>query len=48
MTFYMPHTLAGMIAHKKTPTGTTVEVDNGTILPVDGFGTIEMDLSVHP
>ena len=33
-----------MIAYKKALTGTTVEVANGTILPVDGFGTIEVDL----
>ena len=26
------------------PTGTTVEVADGTILPVDGFGTVEVDL----
>ena len=33
-----------MAACKKTPTGTTVEVPDGTSLPVDGFGTIEVDL----
>ena len=42
--FHMPHTQAGMIVYKKTPAGTTVEVADGTILPVDGFGTVEVDL----
>ena len=43
-TFHMSHTRVGMTAYKKAPPGTTVEVTDGTILPVDGFGTIEMDL----
>ena len=33
-----------MTAYKKTPAGTTVEVDDGTILPVDSFGTVEVNL----
>ena len=33
-----------MTAYKKAPAGTTVEVANGIILPVDGFGTIKVDL----
>ena len=33
-----------MIAYKKAPTGTIVEVADGTILPMDGFGTVEVDL----
>ena len=33
-----------MTAYKKAPGGTTVEVADGTILPVDGFGTVEVDL----
>ena len=42
--FHISHSRAGMIAYKKAPAGTTVEVANGTILPVDGFGTVEVDL----
>ena len=38
-------TRAGMTAYKKAPAGTTVEVTGGTILQVDGFGTIEVDLN---
>ena len=33
-----------MIAYKNAPAGTTVEVADGTILPVDGFGTVEIGL----
>ena len=33
-----------MIAYKKAPAGTTVEVADGTILPMDGFGTVKVDL----
>ena len=33
-----------MTAYKKVPAGTTVETADGTILPVDGFGTVEVDL----
>ena len=43
-TFHMSHTRTGMIAYKKVPAGTTVEVANETILPVEGFGTVEVDL----
>ena len=39
----MFHTQAGMTAYKKAPAGTTVEVADGTVLPVDGFGTVEVD-----
>ena len=42
--FHMSHTRAGMIAYKKAPARTTVEFTNGTILPIDGFGTIKVDL----
>ena len=44
--FHMSHTQAGMTAYKKAPAGTTVEVADGTILPVAGFGfgTVEVDL----
>ena len=40
----MSHTLAGMTFYKKAPPGTTVEVADGIILPVDGLGTIRVDL----
>ena len=33
-----------MTVYKKAPTGTTVEVADRTILPVDGFGIVEVDL----
>ena len=42
--FHISHTQAGMTVFKKAPTGTTVKVTDGTILPVDGFGTVEVDL----
>ena len=42
--FHMPHTQAGITAYKKVPAGTTVEVADGTMLPIDGFGTVEVDL----
>ena len=42
--FHMSNIQAGMTTHKKVPAGTTVEVADDTILPVDGFGTVEMDL----
>ena len=45
-TFYMSPTRAGMTAYKNTSSGTTVETANGTILPVDRFGTIEMGLDL--
>ena len=43
-TFHMSHTRAGMAAYKKASPGTTVEIADGNILPVDGFGRIEMEL----
>ena len=43
--FHMSHTRAGMSAYKKRRRrGTTVEIVDGNILPVDGFGRIEVDL----
>ena len=42
--FHMSHPQAGMTAYKKAPAGTTVEVADRTVLPVDGFGTVEVDL----
>ena len=42
--FHISHTQAGMGAYKKTPAETTAEVVDGTIFPVDGFGTVEVDL----
>ena len=43
-TSHMSHTRAGMSAYKKASPGTTVEIADGNILPVDGFGRIEVDL----
>ena len=43
-TFHMSHTCAGMSAYKKASPGTNVEIADGNILPVDGFGRIEVDL----
>ena len=43
VSFHMFHTQAGMTAYKKAPAGTTVEIADGTILPVDGL-TVEVDL----
>ena len=43
-TFHMSHTRAGMSAYKKASPGTNVESADGNILPVDGFGRIEVDL----
>ena len=43
-TFHMSHIRAGMSAYKKASPGTTVEIADGNILPVDGFGRIEVDL----
>ena len=43
-TFHMSHTRAGVSAYKKASTGTNVEIADGNILPVDGFGRIEVDL----
>ena len=42
--FHVSHAQAGMTAYRKAPTGTTVEVAGGPIFPVDGFGTVEVDL----
>ena len=42
--FHMSHTQSGMIVYKKAPPGTIIEVADGTILPVDGFETIKVDL----
>ena len=42
--FHKSHTQAGMTAYKKVPVGKTVEVADGTIFPVDEFGTVEVDL----
>ena len=44
-TFHMSHTRAGMSAYKKASPDTTVEIADGNILPVDGFGRIEMGLN---
>ena len=33
-----------MTAYKKAPAGTTVEVADRTILPINGFGTVGVDL----
>ena len=38
------HTRAEMTSYKKAPARTTVEVADGTRLPVNGFRTIEVDL----
>ena len=43
-TFHMSHTRAGMSGYKKASPGTNVEIADGNILPVDGFGRIEVDL----
>ena len=43
-TFHMSPTRAGMSANKKASPGTNVEITDGNILPVDGFGKIEVDL----
>ena len=43
-TFHISHTRAGMSAYKKASPGTNVEIADGNILPVDGFGRIEVDL----
>ena len=43
--FHMSHTRAGITAYKKAPAGTTVEIADETILPGDGFETVdEVDL----
>ena len=43
-TFHMSHTRAGMSAYEKASPGTNVEIADGNILPVDGFGRIEVDM----
>ena len=43
-TFHMSHTRDGMSNYKKASLGTNVEVADGNVLPVDGFGRIEVDL----
>ena len=43
-TSHMSHTRAGMSAYKKASPGTTVEIADGNILPVNEFGRIEVDL----
>ena len=40
--FHRSHIQDGMTAYKKAPAGTTIEVTDGTILPVDGFDTVEV------
>ena len=40
----MSHTRAGMSAYKKASPGTNVEIADVNILPVNGFGRIEVDL----
>ena len=42
--FHMSHTRGGMSAYKKASPKTSVEIADGNILPVDGFGRIEVDL----
>ena len=43
-TFHISHTRAGMSVYKKASPGTNVEIADGNILPVDGFGRIEVNL----
>ena len=43
-TFHTSHTRAGMSAYNKASPRTTVEIDDGNIPPVNGFGRIEVDL----
>ena len=43
-TFHMSHTRAGMSIYKKASPGTNVEISDGNILPVGGFGRTEVDL----
>ena len=40
----MSHTRAETAAYKKASPGTTIGVTDGTVLPVEGFGAIKMDL----
>ena len=43
-TFHMSHTRAGMSPYKEASPGTNVEIADGNILPVNGFGRVEVDL----
>ena len=43
-TFHMSHARARMSAYKKASPGTNVEIAEGNILPVDGYGRIDVDL----
>ena len=43
-TFHISHTRAGMSVYKKASPRTNIEIADGNILPVDGFGRIEVDL----
>ena len=43
-TFHMSHTRAGMSSYKKASPGAAVEIADGNILSVDGFGRIEVDV----
>ena len=43
-TLRMSHTRAGISVYKKASPRTNVEIADGNILPVDGFGRIEVDL----
>ena len=43
-TFHMSHTRAGIFSYKKASPRTNVEIVDGNILQVDGFGRIEVDL----
>ena len=43
--FHTSHTQVGMTANKDSHVRTTVDVAGRTILPVDGVGTVEVDLS---
>ena len=40
----MFHTQAEIAAYKNVPAGTSVKVADRIILPVGGFGTVEVDL----
>lgn len=43
-TLHMPHVRTGMSDYKKAFPETTVDIANGNVLPLDGFGRIEVDL----
>ena len=42
--FHKSHTQAEMTAYKKASARTIVDVTDGTILPIDGLGTVKVDL----